>query len=292
MVLRVKQSGHGSDELTDEYLADDYLSEDDKAEIKQVLEKEIESGLNPYFDRIDRGLFRLFRLVAAAVSMRAVAVEMKATADQNYIDVSDEVLRSVVVLNHAYLEDFLRTLALTFLPISSESDLNKVPLAGTEGRAEKFYLGALAKHRGKTVEQLIRESVSDHMEQRTFNDVTEIMRFLESLGLSVPMRTESATLIALADQPKVPSYLDAMMRRRHTIVHNADLDKTGEHLQPIDTDEVINWLKVTQFFLSNIAGECFRKEYPLTVIQERVRKAIANKHGEGSGPELELGSAK
>ena len=275
----------GVNDLTDEYLPDDHLTDDLKAEIKQVLSKEIEAGLNPYFDRIDRGLFRLLRLVGAAVSMRAVAVEMKTDPDQTYVDVSDEVLRSVVVLNHAYLEDFLRTLARAFLPMSNESDLNKVPLAGSEGRAEKFFLGALAKHRGKTVDQLIRESVSDHMEQRTFNDVTEIMRFLESLGLSVPMKTESATLIALDDQPKVQSYLDAMIRRRHAIVHNADLDKTGEHLQAIDTDEVINWLKVTQFFLSNVAGECFRKEYPLAVLQERVRRAIASKHEDETGLE-------
>jgi hypothetical protein len=248
--------------MTDGDLTHDYLTDEVKAQIERLLRKEIEAGLNPYFDRIEKGLARLLKLVSAAVGMKAVAAEMN--IDEARFDVSDEVLRSVIVLNHAYLEDFLRTVALVFLPVAKGSALDSVPLAGTEGRAEKFFLGTLTKHRGKTVEELIRESVAEHMERRTFNDVTEIMRFLEGLGLDMPRKAHSETL---------PD-LDAMIRRRHMIVHNADCDKSGDCLRAIGAEEVVHWLEVTQSFLSDVARTCFEKECPLEVVQARVRKAI------------------
>jgi len=58
-----------------------------------------------------------------------------------------EILRAVVVLNHGYLEDFLRNVALWLMPIAGEETLNRISLAGVTGRAEKFQLGKLAEHR-------------------------------------------------------------------------------------------------------------------------------------------------
>jgi hypothetical protein len=266
--------------MADEKLTRDYLTDEEKAEIKQLLENEIEAGLGPYLDQISRGVVRLARLAAMAEGMKQVATNIGVRTDGKVgepVDVSDDMLRAVVVLNHAYLEDFLRTLGRVFLPLASESDLNRVSLVDTEGRAEKFFLGALKKHRGKTVENLINESVSEHLEKRSFNEFSEIICFLKSMGLDVPNKSDSEALLVFADQSKVPADLDAMIRRRHMIVHNADLDKGGNQLQPIETEQVIHWLKVTQFFLSNLASASFQKEHPLELIQDRIRKAMDEK---------------
>src|SRR2546427_11301455 len=78
-------------------------------------------------------------------------------------DDSDDLMRAVIVMNHAYLEDFLRSLAERFLPLASEEVLNKVPLLGRKGRPDKFQLGALTPHRGKAVQDLIDISVRAHL---------------------------------------------------------------------------------------------------------------------------------
>ena len=57
------------------------------------------------------------------------------------------------------------------MPTADEETLNKIPLAGASGRAEKFQLGRLAEHRGKKVDDVIRESVEAYMERSTLNSV-------------------------------------------------------------------------------------------------------------------------
>ncbi len=76
------------------------------------------------------------------------------------------------------------------MPLAAEETLNKIPLVGTSGRAEKFQLGKLAEHRGKKIDVVIKESVAGYMERSTFNSVTEIITFLESVKVKLPSREE------------------------------------------------------------------------------------------------------
>jgi hypothetical protein len=73
---------------------------------------------------------------------------------------TEDILRAAVVLLHATLEDFLRYIGALYLPEGNEETLNRISLAGTHERPEKFFLGRLAQHRGKTVDALIVESVT------------------------------------------------------------------------------------------------------------------------------------
>ena len=59
------------------------------------------------------------------------------------------------------------------LPIANEDAPNDVPLVGGSGRSEKFQLGKLARHRGKKIDDVIRESVAAYMERYTFNNVLQ-----------------------------------------------------------------------------------------------------------------------
>jgi hypothetical protein len=214
----------------------------------------------PYVKQISEGLQRGLKLVEEA-----------GKTDK---ETSEEILRAVVVLNHAYLEDFLRSVALWLLPIAGEETLNDVPLVGASGRAEKFQLGKLAEHRGKKIDDVIRESVSAHLERSTFNSVTQIMSFLDSVNVKLPSREEvdssSSQIPRLAIEGDVLGLLDAMMTRRHHIVHRADKAKTGDGLQEITKGEVAGWLAATMMLTLSIATENFMQRHS----QDEFRKAV------------------
>jgi hypothetical protein len=101
------------------------------------------------------------------------------------------------------------------LPARDDRSFDGVPLAGSKGRAEKFALGQLAQHRGKTVDQLLRQSVSDYLSRSNFNNVIEISTLLDKLGFNP------------VDHNKAFDAIDRMIARRHQIVHRAD-KRSGE----------------------------------------------------------------
>jgi hypothetical protein len=227
---------------------------------KRAYAEYAERDLEPYLALIVAGMLRATNLVKRAIELNDEA--------------SDEVLRAVVVLMHAYLEDFLRTLALILLPIAGEDALNDVPLAGLNktGRAEKFFLGKLVRHREKGVDDLIKESVAEHLERSTFNSVTEVMAFLDGLGLQLPRQDENmrAVLrISVEEESKVPSALEAMMQRRHYIVHRADKAKHGSGLQSIDANDVLDWLRAATYFMTILAKTSFFRQHPVKEFAKR-----------------------
>jgi hypothetical protein len=68
-----------------------------------------------------------------------------------------DVLRAAMVLLHASLEDVLRSLAYWKLPAAAPNVLDLIPITG--GPATKFTLGTLSAHRGKTVDQVIKDEL-------------------------------------------------------------------------------------------------------------------------------------
>ncbi len=172
----------------------------------------------------------------------------KAKGDKG--ETSNDIMRAVVVLNHAYLEDFLRTLARIMMPFAPEM-LSRVPLAGSSGRAEKFTLESLAKHRTKTVDSLIQESVSEHLDRSNFNNALQIVSFLEDLGVTLT-----------SDDKLLLPTIDRMIQRRHLIVHRADRIKRGSEyqLQPIERDEVTGWVVATSDFMVGVLDPLIKED--------------------------------
>jgi RiboL-PSP-HEPN len=188
--------------------------------------------IGPYYDSIGESLNRTRRLIAQA---RAKNTET-----------NDDILRAIVVLTHAYLEDFLRTLARSLLPLARESVLKDISLAGSGlSRPKGFHLGDLAKHRGKTVEEVIHDSVSEHLDRSNFNNTNQIVSFLSDLDIALP-----------AEASEKLSALDRMIQRRHLIVHRADRVKTTDgakhELQAIDSNEVVEWVLAATDFMTAI----------------------------------------
>lgn len=226
-------------------------------EFMEDLGKQFQKELKPYVDLMAMGIGRATKLIDAAIKSPS--------------ETSGDILRAVVVLNHAYLEDLLRTVASVFLPVADEGTLDAVPLAGlgNRGRAEKFYLGKLTRHRGKTIDELIEESVSEYLERLSFNNMTEIISFLEGLGLSLPEKegwdSDSGIEwpeIETPDKRGNLAKLDKMIQRRHHIVHSADKDNTGGGLLAIDPHEVFDWMKITLMFMAIVARAILVKRHP------------------------------
>ena len=83
--------------------------------------------MGPYLDNLQESLERIQNLGIAATTMSN--------------DTSEDALRASVVLLHASLEDFLRTVAAKLLPSASEDVLNEISLVGLKGRPKNFGLG-------------------------------------------------------------------------------------------------------------------------------------------------------
>jgi hypothetical protein len=150
-----------------------------------------------------------------------------------------DILRTIVVFLHATFEDVLRTMARQRIAAAKSQILDKIPLVGT-GRAEKFHLGALNAHRGKTVDQLIHESVENYLDRESFGSCNDVDEVLTQMGLDT--------------SPFKPLYadLDQMMKRRHRIVHEADLPRPKDSLSGLwtisDDFNLSLWLLVVVTF--------------------------------------------
>jgi hypothetical protein len=156
-------------------------------------------------------------------------------------DVGD-ILRSVTVLLHACLEDFLRTIAQAHMPRTASDLLENIPLVGTgNSHLTKFTLSDLAKHSGKDVVTVIDESILEWLGQRSFSSANDIAAILKHIGID-PRKCNS----------EFPA-ISTMIKRCHAIVHNADRPKDSiahdaEVVSPITRDDVTTWREAVQKF--------------------------------------------
>jgi hypothetical protein len=143
-----------------------------------------------------------------------------------------DILRASTVLLHASLEDLLRSIAEQYWPDLGGQVLEKVPLLG-RAPTTRHTLADLVAHRGRTVQDVLRESVRTHLQSVTFNSTAEIAVLVESLNLDVALVNEE-----FGD-------IQEMIQRRHHIVHQADRNLVpgrGRHrAQAISEASVRGW---------------------------------------------------
>ena len=156
-----------------------------------------------------------------------------------------DVLRAATVLLHASVEDVLRSLAYWKLPAAAALVLDQIPFVG--GTATKITLGTLSAQRGKSVNDVIKESVDASLERSNYNNSGEVCSLLQSIGLN-----------AAAVQPYLPKLEDAM-KRRHQIVHRADANPNagqGNHqVASISPAKVNEWVANTEQFVNAVLAQ-------------------------------------
>lgn len=186
---------------------------------------------------------------------------------------STDILRAAVVFLHAALEEVLRSISIsiTVFPYSDESTLNDIPLAGlTKGsRPEKFLLGELRKFSGKSIDEVLAESVKNYIARKTYNNKGDLLAFASSVGLKeIHVR-------------KCMPRLEAMLYRRHQIVHRADRpledDQKWIRATSLSPQHVKAWILATnQFVAAAMAGAFITKfksaEQIKTKRQIRIKK--------------------
>lgn len=163
-----------------------------------------------------------------------------------------------MVLLHATLEDVNRGLLEWKLPGAAPEGFAELVLAGLDKHGkpltgEKFTVAQLVRHRGKTIDQLLAETVHANLARSNYNNPGEIDDALSRVGLSK----------TLVDPTRARIY--AMMTRRHWIVHRADryqasaLGGRGRgnySTRTIDKPTVEDWLDAVETLTKNILSSC------------------------------------
>lgn len=161
--------------------------------------------------------------------------------------INSDLLRVAVVLLHATLEDFLRTVMKELLP--EKGKLDKIPLYSEDYKnLPKFTLADLSKYRDLSVEDVITNSVHHYLNKQSYNNATEIMAAIRSVNISTNKKMQQYC-----------SKIEVMVQRRHHIVHQADKqDKTGQgnfKVKSISYKNVSNWIDDVDKFITEIINE-------------------------------------
>jgi hypothetical protein len=167
---------------------------------------------------------------------------------------STDILRAAVVFLHAALEELLRSLTIATFPLADATVLNEIPLIGhgRSFRPEKFLLGDLIKHRDKTVSGLIDDCVQQYAARLTYNNRGDLIAFTRSIELKD------------SDFSKIMPKIEAMLFRRHQIVHRGDKpirkDQQWIRATSLSPRHVESWINATtQFVAIVLAGTVIKK---------------------------------
>lgn len=158
-----------------------------------------------------------------------------------------EILRAAVILLHATLEDFFRTLGSMRLASATPEVLSQIPFAGGDGRKTALMLGDLASHRGRMVEEFLSDSVEAYLDRRSYNDVNDLATALRQVGLAPDLVAPHAAT------------LEIVMRRRHLIAHRLDRDEMrgrGRHgAGSISKALVERWINTVDTFARSVLAK-------------------------------------
>jgi hypothetical protein len=222
---------------------------------------ELACYIQKHLDRITHNLVRTENLVL-------LADEVYPNPPAGLQLYRQDIIRAAVVFLHATLEDLLRHVGSMYLVNSSEEVLNRVALVGSSDvlRPEKFFLGRLAAHRGKSVDQLLSDSVTAYLDRVSFSDVTEISRLLEAIGISLdPIRRF------------YPS-LSSLMSRRHQIVHKADLLDAASggprEAMTIDGKLVMEWHATVKAFISAVIAQKIAQDFSAKLKRKPINSTV------------------
>lgn len=155
--------------------------------------------------------------------------------DSNTYKLTDS-LRAGVVFLHSAFEEYFRCVLVEWLPVkANEETFKQIPIALRAGKKpERIFLNELAKYKEKTVNDIICESIDEHMKLQSFNNEESIRRWCSKIGID------------LSDFSKMRE-IDKAVHRRHKIVHEADMKKDNENetgkLTGITSRELGAWTK-------------------------------------------------
>lgn len=184
--------------------------------------------MSAYKENFDKNLERVKSLHSLYIKLKEE--DLKDGKDYKLTD----ILRAEIVLLHSSFEEYFRSVLIEWLPIkASDETLKEIPISLKAGKkAEKLFLNDLAHYRGRTIDEIIQESVLETMQLKSFNNEGEIRSWCSKIGISL-------------EKFDGMREIDAAVHRRHKIVHEADTYRSAnsQRLQSINPGNITPWIK-------------------------------------------------
>lgn len=185
--------------------------------------------LKDNLSRVD-SLLALYQILQKEEARRLVSSKQDAR--------SADILRAAVVLLHGSQEDYVRGMLSDWLFDRADSrELEGISLRGSaQKRAQKFTLRDLAQYKNEQVSDLIQSSIESQLSLVSFNQYSEICSWLSKIGISLT-------------QFKNQSLIENLIKRRHKIVHEVDLNKKSGKTESIKASTVRSWREAVENML-------------------------------------------
>jgi hypothetical protein len=179
--------------------------------------------MSEYKEIFDSNIQRIDSLVALYSQIKSTSM-----SDKNKEFKFTDMLRAAVVFMHSSFEEYFRNVLTKWMPTRGSRDaLKNISLPKDAGKnGVKYTLYDFLEFKDKTVSEIFRDSVIEHMSRASFNNYTEICSWGKKIGLSF-------------DSFKCATDLDKAINRRHKIVHEADM--TEKQIRPIKEPSVTLW---------------------------------------------------
>lgn len=158
-----------------------------------------------------------------------------------------DILRAAVVFLHSSFEEYFRKIITDLLPKKATNEtLKQIPISLYAGvrTPNKIFLSDLSMYKNLSINEVVEESISKHMELKSFNSAEEIQMWL------------SKVMIDLSSFDKF-DIIDKAVKRRHKIVHEADTNRTndGERLTSIKSGDIKPWIEAYVELVSLIENQ-------------------------------------
>jgi len=225
-------------------------------QIDEVIKGELKD-ISHITDILTKNINRSLRLLRESMKLAEHSDNLP-----NFLEYYYDVIRATIVFLHSALETALREIVR--LNLMDRVDLSYIPLYGQSSfrnRKEKFSLEELAKYRGKSVDEVISNSIDEYLNTLSFNHSRDITDTFARLDL------QQSSL-----QKYYPE-LDEMISRRHQIVHEADLKRNlkSTELEPVKMEKIQVWVDTTADFCTEVIRLTFRKVY-VAKIEQRLNE--------------------
>lgn len=188
------------------------------------------------FNRLKDNLSRVDSLLALYEILQKEEARRLVSSKQDAR--SADILRAAVVLLHGSQEDYVRGMLSDWLFDRADSrELEGISLLGSaQKRAQKFTLRDLAQYKNEQVSAVIQSSIESQLSLVSFNQYSEICSWLSKIGISLA-------------QFKNQSLIENLIKRRHKIVHEVDLNIKSGKTESIKASTVRSWREAVENML-------------------------------------------
>lgn len=187
----------------------------------------------------DEGINRVSSLLALYENLQKEGLARKSKEMR-----PTDILRAAIVLLHASEEDYFRNILVRWYPLKADQKaMSEISLAGSDGRVSKYSFDRFAQFSGKTVDEVIAQSVQEHFSKMSFNSYKDIDGRLKKINIQL-------------DSFQRKSDIDTLIKRRHKIVHEVDLIRdasTGKRrTNQIKSYQVRTWMECSMSLIQVI----------------------------------------